>query len=203
MFERLTNYDYVAGIKVGDLKTGINQEKAFDRLAQYEDSGLSPEEVMQLQTAYKAIPKGVTGEPIYTTCFGIPLSEIEEWVRAKADGRLVVLPCKVGDILELMVMGTAQKYRFMGIIQQEGYLPSLYGRQLFGKFQDVSIAMVESFGKTVFLSREAAEKALGGGDIGKDDLMTKMGEIAYGDTCNTTKLPCAECNPVCEHRAKS
>ena len=51
MFERLTNYDYVAGIKVGDLKTGINQEKAFDRLAQYEDSGLSPDEVQDLAKA--------------------------------------------------------------------------------------------------------------------------------------------------------
>ncbi len=31
MFERLTNYGYVDSIKVGELKTGINQEKALSK----------------------------------------------------------------------------------------------------------------------------------------------------------------------------
>jgi len=63
----------------------------------------------------------------------------------------------------------------------------------------------------LFWTADVAHKAvktidalLGGGeDTGKHDHMTKMGEIAYGSTCNTTKLPCAECTPVCEHRRRN
>ena len=158
MFERLTNYDYVAGIKVGDLKTGINQEKAFDRLAQYEDSGLSPEEVMQLQTAYKAIPKGVTGEPIYTTCFGIPLSEIEEWVRAKADGRLVVLPCKVGDeIFSFKWSIKNEKYEV-----HTGKVKNVRCNSSDGLVMVSDGEMYRVLGKTVFLTRAEAEAVVKG-----------------------------------------
>jgi hypothetical protein len=94
--------------------------------------------------------------------------EAQELTKAKADGRLVVLPCKVGDSIWLAMCGQIREYIFMGIIQQYGYLPSLYGRQRFGKYEDVGIALVDSIGKTVFLSREEAEKAIGGKeDAGK------------------------------------
>ena len=113
----------------GGCNKGCIVPKIYDRLATYEDSGLSPEEVQEL-------------------------------VKAKAEGRLVVLPCKVGDSIWLAISGQIREYIFMGITQQYGYLPSLYGRQRFGKYEDVGIALVDSIGKTVFLSREAAEKAI-------------------------------------------
>ena len=43
--ERLTGYDYIAGVKTGDLLLGVNPQKAFDRLAAYEDTGLEPGEI--------------------------------------------------------------------------------------------------------------------------------------------------------------
>lgn len=43
--ERLTVYENLAGVMVGDLKTGVDERKAFDLLAHYEDTGLEPEEI--------------------------------------------------------------------------------------------------------------------------------------------------------------
>lgn len=34
---RLTGWDYVAGVKTGDILVGVHEQKAFDRLAQIED----------------------------------------------------------------------------------------------------------------------------------------------------------------------
>ena len=44
--ERLTGYDYIAGVRTGDLLVGVSPQKAFDRLAAYEDTGLEPEDVL-------------------------------------------------------------------------------------------------------------------------------------------------------------
>jgi len=132
--ERLTKR-IPGGIQINNTKYLFDEmdkstmQKALERLAAYEDSGLTPEQVHEL-------------------------------TKAKADGRLVVLPCKVGDSIWLAMCGQIREYIFMGITQQYGYLPSLYGRQRFGKYEDVGIALVDSIGKTVFLSREAAEKAI-------------------------------------------
>lgn len=46
--ERLTKYDNIGGMKVGDLLHGVDQLAAYDRLAQYEDTGLTPEQVVRL-----------------------------------------------------------------------------------------------------------------------------------------------------------
>ena len=35
--ERLTGWDYLAGVKTGDILVGVQEQKAFDRLAQIED----------------------------------------------------------------------------------------------------------------------------------------------------------------------
>lgn len=43
--ERLTVYDRLAGVMVGDLKSGIDERRAFDKLARYEDTGLEPAEI--------------------------------------------------------------------------------------------------------------------------------------------------------------
>ena len=35
--ERLTGWDYIAGVKTGDILNGVHEQVAFDRLAQIED----------------------------------------------------------------------------------------------------------------------------------------------------------------------
>ncbi len=60
-------------------------EEVFARLAAYEDTGLTPEEVTALQMSSKALKEEA-----------IPL------LRAKIEGRLVVLPCKVTDTVYVL-----------------------------------------------------------------------------------------------------
>jgi hypothetical protein len=99
--------------------------EVVDRLAAYEDSGLSPEEVQEL-------------------------------AKAKADGRLVVLPCKVGT--RVWVIG--QDCDLCHDMYTEE--PCLFGDCEYRKvIESVFLpSMTDEFGKTVFLTREDAEKAI-------------------------------------------
>ena len=58
------------------------EEAAWSRLAAYEDKELEPEEITAMQHTLDEYHK--VADPL---------------LRAQADGRLVVLPCKVGDTL--------------------------------------------------------------------------------------------------------
>ena len=124
-----------------------------ERLAAYEGTGLEPEEVTALQKDWSDLCTTI-GE-----CGGI--DRMRELAEADKDGRLVVLPCKVGDRLyEVTGRKTISVYEVRAIRVE-----------LFGLFIEWDI--VEGFvwqslaginageiGKTVFLTREEAEKAL-------------------------------------------
>jgi len=64
-------------------------DKIVERLAAYEDTGLTPEEV----TAAKVALMGKTLAEI-TEFEGVPLARLRELAEADKDGRCVVLPCK-------------------------------------------------------------------------------------------------------------
>ena len=102
----------------------------LQRLAEYEETGLTPKEVVALQASNVALKKEA-----------LPLLE------EKIKGRLVILPCRVGDtvfaaetspVIPLSVM-------CVGV-----YLEGADG----GDWESL-----ENFGKTVFLTRDAAEVA--------------------------------------------
>ena len=115
-----------------------------ERLAAYEDTGLEPEEITAMQHTLDEYHK--VDDPL---------------LRAQADGRLVVLPCKVGDRLyEVTGRKTISVYKVKAIRVE-----------LFGLFiewdivegfvwQSLSGINAGEIGKTVFLTREEAEKAL-------------------------------------------
>ena len=107
------------------------------RLADYEDTGLTPKEVASLQKDYSVLWAAI-GE-----CGGI--DRVMELAEADKDGRLVVLPCKVGDTV-WRIKRTFEEYpdRSKPYIEPSGFL-----------LQDVF-----NISKTVFLTREEAEKAL-------------------------------------------
>ena len=73
---------------------------AVDRLAAYENTGLEPEAVNALKLASM-------GEAIaeIKEFDGIPIDRLRELVEAEKDGRLVVLPCKVGDTVYMTLHG--------------------------------------------------------------------------------------------------
>jgi len=104
--------------------TDLNWAAALEKLAAYEDTGLEPEELKNLKNG--TIP--------------------DHWAKlftAECECRLLVLPCKVGDIVYI----TGSKYRAG---RWETWVNT-------GKFR---LSDLEKLGKTVFLTREEAEAAL-------------------------------------------
>ena len=96
------------------------------------------------------------------------IDHLRELVQAEKDGRLVVLPCRVGDTVWANISIHGDRYRrsdrpypvkvvFVGIGDGSSYFHVQYtnGRVFPLDFDQV--------GKTVFLTREEAEEALKGG----------------------------------------
>ncbi|NLU52366.1 MAG: hypothetical protein GXX10_05835 [Clostridiaceae bacterium] len=90
---------------------------------------------------------------------GLSPEEVQELAKAKADGRLKIFPCKHGDTVYCLEHDGTFRIRprtVLGFYVSDGQ----YGISVdFGQYQ----RHITDFGKTVFLSKEAAEKALGGG----------------------------------------
>lgn len=112
-------------------------------------------------------------EDIAELCGGF--DRLRELAEADKDGRVVVLPCKVGDTV--WIVGAVRKlYSAKVRTFFCGHPSAVRGRDPDGHIHmirttECDIPMQE-FGKTVFLSREEAEKALQkmeGKKDGKDD----------------------------------
>lgn len=127
----------------------------YGRLKAYEDTGLEPEAVETVKLALAA-KHMVDLETLNNT----PISRLVELAEADKDGRVVVLPCKVGQrVFALMDMdkhisecevkriSMGNKIGFIGL-EPIGARGREYG------------VVLNGFGKTVFLTREEAEKAL-------------------------------------------
>lgn len=104
------------------------EEAAWSRLAAYEDTRMEPEEITAMQHTLDEYHK--VADPL---------------LRAQTAGRLVVLPCKVGDTV----------YRIFNPPSRE---PVISAHTLMSV--DYIVRWIDKFGKTVFLTREEAEAAL-------------------------------------------
>ena len=93
---------------------------------------------------------------------GVEPSRLRELAEADKDGRVVVLPCKVGQrVFALMDMDkhiSECEVKRIGMGNEIGFI----GLEPIGaRGREYGVAL-NGFGKTVFLTREAAEKALEG-----------------------------------------
>lgn len=85
------------------------------------------------------------------------LMELKKYQEADKDGRLVVLPCKVGDV----VYGFHNGQTILPMVAKwvetsaDGWTIAVQYTPMAPKFY-----LFSDFGKTVFLTREEAEKAL-------------------------------------------
>lgn len=125
------------------------EEAAWSRLAAYEDKELEPEEITAMQHTLDEYHK--VADPL---------------LRAQADGRLVVLPCKVGDTLWVTSnpwTGKLLKKPLDACVNgMKMYSHGLYVNLLFDtrKINGTRDYEINHIGKTVFLTREEAEAAL-------------------------------------------
>ena len=162
-----------------------------DRLAAYEDTGLEPDEIKENIGLMSPICVGCDGKTAdgkrtekctyvdddFRKCLerSVHLSEL---AHAEERGRLVVLPCKVGDTVWTLnhhyrpVDGKVQSIHQNYVGDRAGrwvltsFFPEYYGQAESGLDPDFIPATryfgIEDFGKTVFLTREEAEAALKG-----------------------------------------
>ena len=134
---------YGDGCKINDC---LFETAVCDRLAAYEDTGLSPEKVSWMKEVVEA-------------AFDNDTSRIERAHNlhvADKEGRVVVLPCKVGDTVWRIVRDgephiTRDEVRDMYFADDMTLCVELVGGR---------VTFTEKFGKTVFLTRAEAERAL-------------------------------------------
>lgn len=143
---------YGSGCKIKDCPF---ETAVCERLAAYEDTGLEPEAVETVKLALAA-KHMVDLETLNNT----PISRLVELAEADKDGRVVVLPCKVGQRV-FALMDTDKhisecEVKQIGLGNEIGFI----GLEPIGaRGREYGVAL-NGFGKTVFLTREEAEKAL-------------------------------------------
>ncbi len=150
--ERLTEYESIAG-HAHAIPIVSDMDVIMMRLAAYEDTGLTPEEVAALVKDWSDLCT-IVGE-----CGGI--DRLRELVEADKNGRVVVLPCKPGDGLWTFCSYPAEQVYSFTVTD----ISTLNGRTVLNTSR-CGVIDARDVGKTVFRTREEAEKAL---EAMKDD----------------------------------
>ena len=138
---------YGSGCKIKDCPF---ETAVCERLAAYEDTGMHPEsvEALKLSMMGKAISE-------ITEFEGLPIDRIRELAEADKDGRVVVLPCRQGD--ELWTYCNHPVKRVYSFTVSD--VSTLNGRTVLNTL-GLGTIRPEDIGKTVFLTREEAERTL-------------------------------------------
>ncbi len=127
----------------------------MDRLAAYEDSKLTPERCAEFARA--------DAEGRYIVMRDAEqegVARLRELAEADRAGRLVVLPCKVGDIVWANLDGMRHTRKCVIEFANIGsHITTIVFSTVDGLREQYGVNPC-SFGKTVFLTREEAEKAL-------------------------------------------
>lgn len=138
-------------------------EQVTERLTQKTDEGILVKESHGenvIKTLYQCY--GTEPLPDYSNCDEgyLAMEKLLEHETAEEDGRLVVLPCVVGDILHKLTRDFISEYRVVFIeISTCGNL--FFHTKLIKGINDTGeIFSEDMIGKTIFLTKEAAEKAL-------------------------------------------
>ena len=158
------DYNYPKICYIGDgsgadrISKSAFRQRCVEQLADYEDTKLTPEEVLPKDKADEIALKLMQLADLENFCSYTRLRELAEADRA---GRLVVLPCKAGDtVYEVTSRKTISEYRVKAIRVE--LFCTFIEWDIVAGFVDKSIfgVPVDEIGKTVFLTREEAAKAL-------------------------------------------
>ena len=142
LLDLILNGPVLNGVSKDVLRQIIRQ--LYSALGAYEDTGMTAEsvEALKLSMMGKAIAE-------IKEFNGLPVDRLRELAEADKDGRLVVLPCKVGDTVYLIVTKRARNYTPEFRFVKKSRLTFLNMERI-----------LQDFGKEAFLTREEAEKTL-------------------------------------------
>lgn len=136
---------------IGHCSTDCSYKQIYDRLAEYEDIGLEPEKIVFLKNV---VDDAFSDKPEFT-------KHIRELLRTEKDGRVVVLPCRVGDRIYRVV----DDCTFPGDCGTKRMCKGCEYRNLFIEQTRFRLYLLTDDGKLrrgYYLTREEAEKALEG-----------------------------------------
>lgn len=142
-----------------------SQRQTWERLKEYEDTGLEPEDIKKHEAAYNEC---------LTRTYGPFKQKISQWLQAEQTGRLVVLPCKVGDKVRVDARTWGNTWNYKTVDGGKYLLGETVAiiktrKQTFIKIRvehNVSWKRpmrrypISAIGKTIFLTREEAEAAM-------------------------------------------
>lgn len=141
------------------------QKEVWERLKAYEDSRLSPQACAEAREIEETL-----------SSYDYSISRMVELMKADVEGRVVVPPCKVGETIYFARANPILQYKVTGYEMGEASIS-----QVRSKHVDKETGLTFNFtfrpssiGKTVFLSREEAEKALQEMEGKKDGNETSM-----------------------------
>lgn len=151
------DYNYPAGCYSGNdcndrVAKSAYRQTCVERLAAYEETGLTPEESKRMSNILMdvGIDYNCSWEYVKNWLLDDRLRELDE---ADKDGRVVVLPCKVGDTVYFALLGKIIEKQVFSIVAFSNST-RIYCGGTSEYFRP------EDIGKTFFLTREEAEKAL-------------------------------------------
>lgn len=155
--------------RCGDLQWSLpdlGNGSPTDRLAEYEDIGLSPEQIKEVDRLYTEKCKELA-----------ELKKLKEYRHLEEEGKLLKLPCAVGDTVWYISEKTEKQGRKnikVSFVEKGTVDNIIVGCAMVPQINvcnDENIwttfDSVEDFGKTVFLTKEEAEAALKGLEGGK------------------------------------
>lgn len=134
-------------------------EERFLRLAAYEDTGLTPDEILPKEKADEIALNLMRLADLESLA---PYGRLRELGIADSEGRVVVLPCKVGDtvyyrcgkrITDFEIVGFSVDRKGASIIYAEHHADE--SGTAYSYFFDV-----KKIGRTAFFTREEAERAM-------------------------------------------
>lgn len=142
---------YGRGCKIKDCPFEI---AVCERLAAYEDTGLTPEEIKAPFTEDTMIN-------LAAQALGVETSRLRGLAEADKDGRVVVLPCKVGETVYFVNAKQILEFAVVGYAVDETGISWVHSEHVdkIGNTNERTFSP-DRFGKNTFFTREEAEKAL-------------------------------------------
>lgn len=144
-----------------------------ERLKEYEDIGLLPKQILEIDKLYtekceelaKLQKEYLSGMELVKIYAG--LRKLEEYRKLDEKGRLLKLPCTVGDtVYRISISRTyIDSCQITGFTECDSVKSMCYTAYIDPDEED--IISFSDFGKTVFLTKEEAEAALKGLEAGK------------------------------------
>lgn len=131
------------------------QRKVWERLKAYEDTGLTAAEIERSKMEIEA---GCVKAVART--YGININRLRQLAAADRSGRAVILPCELGTPVYITFCGEVWEMR-VGQFHVNGYTKPRIWADIDCDWASTQCVRWDSaIGKTIFLTREEAEKAL-------------------------------------------